>query len=96
MDIRLANEFEDLFIQLFYSTEVWGYFGIAIVIAFFFVVSYKVKYSFSVFVPILVIMSLDYLGKMTATGYYAWHFLILIVSSFFLGIMGFQQFSKKD
>jgi len=88
----MADEFYDLFNQLFYSTDVWGYLGIALVVSFFFLVSYKVKEAFPFFVLIMIFMSVDYLDKMLATGYFAWHFVILAFSSIFMVVTGLDRF----
>lgn len=93
----MANEFFDLFNQLFYSTEVWGYLGIALVLGFFLVVAAKVKFAGIPFTFIMVIMGLDYLAKMTATGYYVLHFIICIFGAIlmmWIGVLGILEARK--
>ena len=84
----MANEFYDLFNQLFYSTEVWGYLGVVLVVGFCCVVAWKVKFTGVLFALLMAIMGVDYLAKMTATGYYAMHFIICVVSAMVLGYLG--------
>jgi len=86
----MANEFIDLFQQLFYSTEVWGYLGIGITIAFFMVVTYKVKYCFAPFLVILLVMSLEYLDRIASNGYFALHFVITIIGTIIIGYIGIE------
>lgn len=91
----MANEFLDLFEQLFYSTEVWGFIGIAGIIAFFFLVTYKVKYVFPFFVLILAFMGVQYVGMVAETAFYIWHFIFLIVGALFLMVFGVERFYHK-
>lgn len=91
----MANEFEDLFIQLFYSTEVWGYLGLFGVVAFAIAVVYKFKVTAFIFIPIFAIMGLEYLTLTDTYGNFIWRALFMFLSSLILMYV-FVERAKND
>lgn len=92
----LANEFYDLFNQLFYSTELWGYLGVLGVTALCLIVIYQVKEVAPFGFIVLTLMGIDYIGRQVAGGYYIWHAVIALVGGVMCVIVGIQQFQKKS
>jgi len=92
----MANEFYDLFNQLFYAQEIWGYLGLAGVLAFCFVVTYKVKEFAGLGFLICTFMALDYLGRQIAGGYYIWHSIIAFFGAVLLVIVGIDRFAHAQ
>ena len=84
----MANEFYDLFNQLFYSTEIWGYLGLAFVIGFLFVILYKIKEFTPISFLILCFMGLHYIDIMQGGGYYIWHSVIAFSGAILTVLIG--------
>ena len=87
----LADEFYDLFNQLFYSEEIWGYLGLTLLIGFLFVVGYKIKAFNFVSFLILALMGLHYFSLQLAGGYYIWHGLIALAACFLTVVIFLQK-----
>ena len=64
--------------ELFYSTEVWGYLGVFGMIFLAFIIGRKNKFAGVIWYVIMIIMAIDYLGMITASGYYSLHAIFLI------------------
>lgn len=92
----MADEFYDLFNQLFYSTDVWGFLGIAVVLGIFLLLVTKIKGSFVIFCPILMLMAVDYLQRADVTPHFVWHFIISVIGLFMLLSIGIQGLRKND
>jgi len=77
----LADEFFDLFNQLFYSTEVWSYLGILAVVVVCLLFSHKVKGAFAFCFLGLMLMGVMYFDQVTAGGFFTWHVLIALLGA---------------
>jgi len=75
---KIANEFFDLFNQLFLSTGVWGYIGISLVIVASLLFAKAVKYSWIFLIPLQALMAVEYL---TLGSSYFWHIILLVSGS---------------
>lgn len=75
--------------QIFYGTDVWGYLGPLGIICVALVLVVVTKYTALFSSPVLAIMAIDYFGKISATGYYAWHGLLCFFGAIFIPIIGF-------
>lgn len=71
----MANEFYDLFNQLFLSTGVWGYIGVLAIIVASLLFAKAVKHSYIFLIPLQVLMSIEYL---TLGSSYFWHIILLV------------------
>lgn len=85
--------FNNLFENMFYSQEIWGYIGVLGLLVAGVIVCTKYKYASIGFFPVFVIMAIDYLGLITANGYYAFHFLIMLFGA--LGVPVVAWLSNK-
>lgn len=77
----MADEFLDLFQQLFESTEVWSYLGVLGVIIVCLLMSYKVKGAFPFCFLVMVLMGIHYFDLVTAGGFFIWHVAMLLLGS---------------
>ena len=87
----MANEFYDFFNQLFYSQEVWGYLGVIFTLIIGLVVCSKIREAAVIFVPIYSIMALDYAAKISVTGYFAWHFILMVLGAIMIPIYAYTR-----
>lgn len=91
----MANEFYDLFYQLFYSTDVWGYLGIVAVVMLA-VMSVRERKELTPLGFLLCgYMGVDYLMRVTETGTYVLHGIIGLFGAIFIAIMGLHAFTDS-
>lgn len=82
----MANEFYDLFNQLFLSTGVWGLTGVILTLVFCLIVAKQVKMSFPFLMAFQILMIMEYL---TLGSSYLWQILLLgfgVVVTIFVGL----------
>lgn len=84
----MANEFYDLFNQLFYSEEVWGYMGVIGIAVLALIVTAKEPKAFPFLVMLQALMMITYFDHIAAGGYFVWHIIILLIGAFMTGIVG--------
>lgn len=77
----MADEFLDLFRQLFLSAEVWTYLGILGVVIIALLFSYKVKGVFPFCFLVLTLMGIMYFDEVTAGGFFIWHIVIAMLGA---------------
>jgi len=84
----MANEFYDLFNQLFYSTAPWGYIGIGVIILCCLAAARSIKYSwlFSSLLQILIVIS--YVEAGTS---YTYHIILLVIGAVFTVVLGVEK-----
>lgn len=85
----MANEFYDLFNQLFYSTDVWGYLGIGFVITVALLLSYKYHLVTPIAVVIQVLMIVSYLNLSVLT--YQYHVILLFFGCIMTSLAGVYE-----
>lgn len=85
----------NIFELLFYSTEIWGYFGVIGLVTFSLIFSSKVKYSFVFWTIGLMYMMVDYFGMITVSGYFVVHIIILMVGAFISAMVGVNNLKGR-
>lgn len=74
----------NVFEQIFYSTEVWGYIGPVALVVFGYIVSKKDKALGGLyFATVCMLVSLAYFNKFMTTPAYIWHALIVLFGGLF-------------
>lgn len=81
----MADEFYDLFNQLFLSTDPWGLIGPLIVIVGSLLFAAKVKYSWLFLASFQVLMVISYVNLGTS---YSYHVVLLLFGAVFTVIAG--------
>jgi len=76
----------ELFTILFLSEVIYGYLGVALMVSLAVFATKKERSIGFVWLIILPIMAITYYAKITATGYYMLHILILVMGEFFCGL----------
>lgn len=90
----MANEFFDLFNQLFYSTEVWTLLGVMAIITICILIVKKEPLTFFALVIGQMYMMITYFDHVTTEGFFVVHIILLMFGSGFtalLGVMGARQ-----
>lgn len=77
------STFEALFEQLLFGDGAW--IGLILILAICFLVSYKVKYSGVVFSFVLLFLSIEYYGEISASSNFMWSFVLCLISMVFCG-----------
>ncbi len=82
----MADEFLDLFTQLFYSTEAWGYLGVILIVVIpSLSLAAKIKYSWIFLTLFQILTVINYVNAGTS---YTWHIVILVFSAVFTVVVG--------
>ena len=84
----MANEFYDLFNQLFFSTNPWGYLGILGIILVCLASAVSIKYSWVFSVSLQILMVIAYIDAGTSYGY---HIVLLVIGAIFTMILGVEK-----
>jgi len=82
------NHARDLFDLLFLSENIYGYVGIILLLTLGLLVTRKLKVSAVLWIALFVLLGLEYLGLITATGYYSYHAIFCFVGIFLIVLAG--------
>ena len=85
---KIANEFYDLFNQLFLSVGVWGLIGVSLVIITSLLFAKTIKYSYIFLIPLQALMAIEYLTLGSA---YFWHIILLVTGSIVTLLVGLKK-----
>jgi len=85
---KIANEFFDLFNQLFLSVGVWGLIGVSLVIIASLLFAKTIKYSYIFLIPLQALMAIEYL---TLGSSYFWHIILLVTGSIVTLLVGLKK-----
>ena len=85
---EVADEFLDLFTQMFYSTAPWGYLGIGVVILASLATARNIKYSWLFTSLLQILMVINYIGAGTS---YTYHIILLVIGAIFTIVLGVEK-----
>lgn len=84
---------EEVFNELLFGSGAW--IGLILVIGICLLISSRIKYSGSIFMLILIFLSFEYWGRITATSMHAWFVIICLLGVLFHGFILYGDLRKK-
>lgn len=92
--MSMASAIEIVFNELFFGSGFW--IGFIIITAFSIGISYRYKYSGTIFIFVLFFMAVQYYQNLSASSNYMWGVILCFVEMLFILIHLYSDFNNRN